>query len=53
MLLCNISAAIATGVTVAEILKNNGLAVEKSELLFLSLCMCVRVGGCSYLNFAN
>lgn len=28
------SAAIATVVTVAEILKNNGLAVEKSELSF-------------------
>lgn len=28
-----LSTAIATVVTVAEILKNNGLAVEKSELL--------------------
>jgi len=26
--------AIATVVTVAEILKNNGLAVEKSEILY-------------------
>lgn len=28
-----ISTAIATVVTIAEILKNNGLAVEKSEIL--------------------
>lgn len=28
-----ISEAIATVVTIAEILKNNGLAVEKSEIL--------------------
>ena len=45
MLLCNMSAAaIATGVTVAEILKNNGLAVEKSEPLSLSLSLWVWVG---------
>jgi hypothetical protein len=30
-------AAIATVVTVAEILKNNGLAVEKSKNLLISL----------------
>ena len=29
--------AIATVVTIAEILKNNGLAVEKSEILFTFL----------------
>ncbi len=32
-----VSAAIATVVTVAEILKNNGLAVEKSKIVYLSL----------------
>ena len=30
-------AAIATVVTIAEILKNNGLAVEKSEIFILFL----------------
>jgi len=33
-------AAIATVVTVAEILKNNGLAVEKSEILFFPFLSC-------------
>ena len=32
-----IFAAIATVVTVAEILKNNGLAIEKSKIFFISL----------------
>lgn len=32
ILFCCIVTAIATVVTVAEILKNNGLAVEKSEI---------------------
>lgn len=38
MCICHISAAIATVVTIAEILKNNGLAVEKSETLSCFSC---------------
>lgn len=42
--------AIATVVTVAEILKNNGLAVEKSND-FHSFYMSVLIGGFSPFSF--
>lgn len=37
------SAAIATVVTIAEILKNNGLAIEKSENLRLVVSFCFEI----------
>lgn len=43
-----IISAIATVVTVAEILKNNGLAVEKSKILVA--CMCILF---SYIIYSN
>ena len=43
MFILDIFAAIATVVTVAEILKNNGLAVEKSKISYLPFVIHISV----------